>query len=181
MCCVTGIAGYAAGRFEGFSTADGAAWFQAIFSVVAIGAAVWVSQTQHRRQRALKKAEERDSVLGIAILINQGVALISALSSHDVGKPSDSAVHSLHVIAERLESFELIGRPSPVLLRCSLQAANNMRIYTEGAGRGVLDDYRGLAGRTTKAVDRILEFYRISKDDLPGEWGQWVATTEVSG
>jgi hypothetical protein len=179
MCCVTGVAGYAVGRPEGFSTADGAAWFQAIFSVVAIGVAVWVSQAEHRRQRAVKNAEERDSILGVAILINQGVALIEALSSHDVGKPSASAVHSFQVIAERLESLELIVRPSPVVLRCSLQAANNIRVYTENAERGVLEDHGGLAGRTANAAIRMLQFYGLSEADLPKERGQWVAMSEV--
>lgn len=175
MCCVAGVVGYAAGKSGSFTVADGAAWFQAVFSVIAIGVAVWVSRSDHRRQAAVSAEAEKDSVIGIVILIHRGVALIDSLSDADFGRASSSAIHSLHVLAEKLESLDLIIRPSPVLLRGSLHAANNIRIYIQDLENGKNLDRLGLARRMEREAERILKFYNLSESDLPKQKGSYRA------
>lgn len=167
LCIVVGIAGYAAGRSGGSSLVDGAAWFQAVFSVVAIGVAVWISRSDHRREARLSAEAETNSVIGVVVLINRAIAVIESLSRPGSGGVSEAAMHSLHVIAEKLESLDLITYPSPVLLRESLQAANNIRIYINDAKQGLRLDRRNLVGSMESESNRILAFYGLSENDLP--------------
>lgn len=167
MVMVSWVIGVLFATKQVFDPSDIAAWIQAVFSVVAIAAAIWISQSQRRHDQQAQTDAERKSVVGILVLIERGRALTEAMAGIDEGDPSEAMFHSVVVIAEKLESLDLIIRPSPTLLRCSLHAGNYLRVC-ESLGRE--RRYRNLpqlVDSLQKSHDQIMKFYGITEDDYP--------------
>ncbi|MBT9236788.1 hypothetical protein KKQ11_13175 [Pseudomonas sp. MG-2] len=149
------------------SSSDWAAWVQAVFSVLAIAAAIWISKAESRHLHAQEKRREIDSVFGVVVLINRGASIIRAFSGINIGGPSPAAIHSIRILADRLEELKLITVPTPVVLRASLESANLLRQYLDKAAKGRYSDDRDFAGKLERQSDRILDFYGLSDEDLP--------------
>lgn len=153
--------------FQKLSVSDMAAWIQAIFSVVAIAAAIWISQRERRHDRRERSEMERKSVVGILVLIERGRALVEAMGGIELGDPSEAMMHSVGVIAGKLESLDQILSPSPILLRCSLFAANYLRVSSERARSRRYGDLWRLVQSLQKCHDQISKFYGITDEDYP--------------
>jgi hypothetical protein len=166
---VSWVVGFILATRQPWGSSDVAAWIQAVFSVIAIGAAIWISHSQRRHDERSEVAEQRKSIVGILVLIERGRAITEAMAGIDVGNPSPAMLHSVRIIADKLESLELIVSPSPTLLRCSLHAANYLRVSIDRASEGRYAGMHGLVSSLQKSHDQISTFYGITEADYPAK------------
>ncbi|NVZ36629.1 hypothetical protein HX786_00995 [Pseudomonas sp. 21615526] len=150
-----------------FSNSDSAAWFQAVFSVIAIAAAIWISNTQRRTEEARHKRGQIDAVIGIAVLIARAESVIQAFSKETHGSPSPDGYHSIEVIAGRLENTDIVQYSSPIILKTALSSANQIRRYLNYLRKGFRGDNLGIEISLQKSRLRLFKFYGLSDDDLP--------------
>lgn len=163
---VSWIGVYAFANNQTLSASEKAAWVQAVFSVGAILAAIWISSGDRRHDREVRRQSEKDSVISIIVLIERGRALVEVVSGINAGSPSGAMLHSVDVIAEKLESLDLITRPSPVLLRCSLHAANYLRICEGNARKGRYTASLHLVEKLGRSSEKIMEHYGLNESDF---------------
>lgn len=169
---ISWVAGCVFATTEAIKASDMAAWIQAIFSVVAIAAAIWISQSQRRHDQDAHRVMERNAVIGILVLIERGRALTEAMAGIDQGSASEPMLHSVGVIADKLESLNLIASPSPTLLRCSLHAANYLRVCQARGRERRYGELESFVESLRKSHDQIMKFYGITESDYPDS-GSW--------
>lgn len=163
---VSWVGVYAFANNQTLTASEKAAWVQAVFSVGAILAAIWISSGDRRHDREVRRQSEKDSVISIIVLIERGRALVKAVSEINAGSPSGAMLHSVGVIAEKLESLDLITRPSPLLLRCSLHAANYLRICEGNARKGRYTASLHLVERLGRSSEQIMKSYGLDESDF---------------
>lgn len=148
-----------------FMTADNAAWAQAVFSVAAIFAAIWISGEQRRVEEARDAARDRNAILSAVALITRVESIVKALASGD-GVLSDASYHSMEVIAVRLENLDLVETPSPAFLAISLEAAHTVRRYIDYRKQGKQGDRIGASEHLCRQWNKLLDSYGLTKEDL---------------
>lgn len=163
---VSWVVVYAFANNQALSAAEKAAWVQAVFSVGAILVAIWISSGDRRHDREIRGQSEKDSVISIIVLIQRGQFLVKAISGITIGDASVALMHSVNVVAEKLESLDLISKPSPVLLDCSLHAANYLRMCENNARKGHYKNSIHLVDRLAQSSTKIMRFYGINESDF---------------
>lgn len=130
------------------SQGDLAAWVQAIGSIAAIGAAIWIDRGSARREREWRLDAQKATLAGCSRLVSvfrvKAEATLSRLKEHPredarVGGP---VRRGFQVVASTLHAYPIasIPRPDVVLIYCDvLQLAELIN--------AMLDDIDGLAQR----------------------------------
>jgi len=156
-----------------------AAWFQAVGTLGGIFVAWKIGQEQWRQHLEKESLAERDSVKAVYVLISRSARLIrlagEALEGPLPATPSYSSIRSIELIAAKLESFDLVKRPTPAVLRMSLAGANEIHKFLGDlkkaeSSRALPSSSRmqWIASELERYGSALLEHYEINEEN----WSQ---------
>jgi hypothetical protein len=167
------------GWVKGVDGQTWAAWAQALGALLAIYITQRIASRETRQIRKEQERRKQEGVKATLVLIFRAEAVITGGTSLDPrpllppSLPSGAVLHSLNVIATRLEEFKFLDNPSPVLARASLSSGNAIRkalaVYQAAKDGKALsqDKLTAYAKELRDCGDRLMKIYGIKDEATP--------------